>query len=116
MILPTIGRVVVYRSRTGHYCVPAIVTATQETLWREGVERGDVPDLDSSEHVHLAVLSPGGTGGVEAPEDPLRAVMLLGYVEHNVPFFDLTPVAVAPEPGPSEMEMLPRTWAWPPRR
>jgi len=58
-MLPTIGRVVIYRSRTGQYDVPAIVNATRETLWEVGVERGDVPALSSETHVHLTVFTPG---------------------------------------------------------
>lgn len=88
---PTIGRIVLYRSRTGNYTVPAMITATKETLapagveaWRESVEarerfehadeehraaRGGelpplrgVPPLSSDMHVHLAVFTPGIPG------------------------------------------------------
>jgi hypothetical protein len=81
---------VVYRSKTGNYDVPAIVTATVDTLWSEGVERGDVEPLDSPQHVHLHVLTPGAQGS---------------YQEFNVPFAD--PAA----PGAP----APRSWRWPTR-
>lgn len=59
---PTIGRVVIYRSRTGDYIVPAIVTATLDTLHRPNVEAGYIADLSSDEHVHLTVFTPGKPG------------------------------------------------------
>lgn len=82
--VPTIGRVVIYRSRLGHYSVPAVVTATQETLWPEGVERGDVPALSSPLHVHLHVLTPGRKSS---------------YAEHDVPL--------------DESGETPGSWSWP---
>ncbi|RKQ90482.1 hypothetical protein C8N24_0287 [Solirubrobacter pauli] len=36
---PTLGSTVIYRSKTGNYDLAAIVTATADTLWPEGVER-----------------------------------------------------------------------------
>lgn len=80
---PSLGRIVHYRSKTGNYMLAAIITATHESLWPEGVERGDVPTLDGPDHVHLHVFTPGGNGG---------------YQEHNVPLDD---------------ELTPRTWRWP---
>lgn len=59
---PTIGRIVIYRSRTGAYDCPAIVTATQDTLFRPNVEAGLIADLTSPEHVHLTVFTPGKPG------------------------------------------------------
>lgn len=59
---PTIGRIVVYRSRTGGYDVPAIITATRDTLNRKVVQAGYVPDLTDDEHVHLTVFTPGMPG------------------------------------------------------
>lgn len=91
---PTIGRIVHYRSKTGNYTLPAIITATRDSLWPEGVERGDVPALsDDGLHVHLHVLTPGS---------------LRGYQEHDVPFHagELVEGPDAQEPG---------TWKWPPR-
>lgn len=93
MMAPTIGRIVHYRSRTGNYTCPAIVTATQDTLWREGVERGDVPELTGPMDVHLHVFTPGAQGS---------------YSEHNVPYAGEAPVLgeFAGQP--------PRSWTWPP--
>lgn len=62
MSKPTIGRIVIYRSRTGDYDVPAVINATVDTLSSKGVELGRVPTLSSPEHVHLTVLTPGKPG------------------------------------------------------
>jgi hypothetical protein len=59
---PTIGRVVVYRSRTGDYDVPAVISATQDTLFRPAVDARVMPDLESPAHVHLTVFTPGPQG------------------------------------------------------
>ena len=96
-MLPTVGRMVLYRSRTGAYVVPAFVTATTTTLNPAGVEaygswcverdeyeamdgaqrlahgfapapRG-VPGLTSDLHVHLHVLTPGLPGQRAAATD-----------------------------------------------
>lgn len=84
---PSIGRIVLYRSRTGNYTLPAVVTATQDTLWAEGVERGDVPGLASEQHVHLHVFTPGTQGS---------------YAEHDVPMDDR-----------AAGEQAPGSWRWP---
>jgi hypothetical protein len=80
---PSIGRIVEYRSNTGNYTIPAVITATIDTLYRPGVEAGHVPDLSSVECVHLEVFTPGEQGR---------------YQEHDVAF--------DPDAGP-------RTWRWP---
>jgi len=66
---PTIGRIVIYRSRTGDYDVPAVITATQETLNPKGVQlyiesdgKKGVPPLSNDDRVHLTVLTPGLPG------------------------------------------------------
>jgi hypothetical protein len=59
---PTIGRIVIYKSRTGKYVVPAIITATKETLNPEGVAGGFIEDLTDGDHVHLTVFTPGKPG------------------------------------------------------
>jgi hypothetical protein len=87
---PTIGRIVLYRSATGNYTCPAVVTATEDTLWPEGVARGDVPGLDSPLHVHLQVFTPGDLGA---------------YTEHNVPNSGVAARTIDEQP--------PRSWAWP---
>lgn len=61
-MLITIGRVVLYRSRTGNYSVPAIVTATVDTLYQPNVDAGFIPGLSSDTHVHLHVMTPGTPG------------------------------------------------------
>lgn len=84
----TIGRVVIYRSKTGRYSVPAIVTATVDTLYRPAVEGGHIPDLDSPDHVHLTVLTPGTPGERMPHTDPSITAVNAGgtYQEWNVPF------------------------------
>lgn len=59
---PTIGRIVLYRSRTGQYTVPAIITATSITLNPSGVKAGGVAPLTDSQNVHLTVFTPGKPG------------------------------------------------------
>ena len=54
---PTIGRVVWYRSKHGELIVPAIITATPESL--TDVDRGHVPELAEGT-VHLVILHPTG--------------------------------------------------------
>lgn len=66
---PTIGRIVLYRSRTGDYDCPAIVTATEETLNPKGVELGHVPALRGEYTVHLTVFTPGKPGMRRGAED-----------------------------------------------
>lgn len=90
---PTIGRIVHYRSKTGNYTLPAIITATTETLWPGGVEREPELALSSELHVHLHVLTPGAQGD---------------YTEHDVPCHEALPVE-SPE------AQAPGTWRWPPR-
>lgn len=79
---PPIGAVVMYRARTRDYVLPAIVTATVDSLDRRGVVRGDVPDITGEEHVHLNVMSCGPS---------------LCYQEFDIPY------SSHPEPG---------TWGW----
>jgi hypothetical protein len=57
-----IGRIVVYRSRTGDYDVPAIINCTTDSINEQGVEAGHVPPLSSERHVHLTVFTPGRPG------------------------------------------------------
>lgn len=105
---PTIGRIVIYRSRTGEYDVPAIVTATTETLNRKGVETGHVPDLSSPDHVHLTVLTPGlpGLRGCAGDvrvtsEHPISENVAGTYQEWDIEF---------------DLEGGPGTWRWPAMR
>jgi hypothetical protein len=112
--LPTIGRIVVYRSRSARYVMPAVVSATRETLWRPGVEAGALPDLDSDRHVHLTVFTPGRQGHTTG-EQSLAPVAHEGgpspfprsenqggtYTEWNVPH--------------DESGETPGSWSWPVR-
>ncbi|TDB88365.1 hypothetical protein E1264_11835 [Actinomadura sp. KC216] len=89
---PTLGRIVHYRGKQGLTAMrAAIVTATTATLDPRGVEAGQVPALDSDEHVHLWVFTPGEQGG---------------FAEFNVPRGE------APDPGE---EIPPGSWGWPSR-
>lgn len=105
----TIGRVVIYRSRTGDYDVPAIVSATTDTLNPKGVELGHVPALSTPNHVHLTVLTPGKPGKRRDADDFLvesphgRGENVAGtYQEWDI--------------GPAEGdEPAPGTWRWPER-
>jgi hypothetical protein len=109
---PTIGRIVIYRSRTGDYDVPAIVNATQDTLNLEGVEKGYVPPLSDARHVHLTVLTPGVPGmrtqardfKVESPYG--RSENVAGtYQEWDIPEH-VAGYGDGPQPG---------SWRWPAR-
>lgn len=100
---PTIGRIVVYRSRTGKYSIPAIINCTVDTINPDGVEAGHLPGLSSEDHVHLTVFTPGvpgmrgGAGDflVESPHG--RGENVAGcYQEWDI----------APGTGPGE-------WSWP---
>ena len=102
---PTIGRIVRYRSRTGNYSIPAIITATQDTLYGPGVEGGFVPDLDSEDHVHLTVFTPGKPGKrgdaddfVAESTEPISENVAGCYQEWNIPYSPL---------------LEPVTWMWP---
>jgi hypothetical protein len=136
MTEPSIGRVVWYRSRTGRYTVPAIITATTETLAPEGVEAGHVPALSSPTHVHLHVLTPGKPGPRATAEDfvgrkdaPVSENVGGGYQEFDVPFFEAPMVSdgkggerhAVVSCGPridryGEVEQLAGSWTWPERR
>lgn len=86
--VPTIGRIVLYRSKRNPYDLPAIIVATTDSLWEGGVERGDVPGLFSDQHVHLVVLTPGA---------------LKTYHEYNIPL-SVPDADGTPQPG---------SWRWP---
>lgn len=85
---PSLGRIVHYRGKQGLLAMrAAIVTADVGSLDPRGVESGEVPALDSDQHVHLWVFTPGAQGG---------------FAEFNVPL---------DEPGMCR----PGTWQWPTR-
>lgn len=87
---PTLGRIVHYRGKLGFYAMrAAIVTCDVKSLDPRGVEQGVIPVLDSDQHVHLWVFTPGESGG---------------FTEYNV--------------APGELvdgQIPPGTWCWPPR-
>lgn len=86
---PTIGKTVHYRGREGRQAVrAAIVTCDVDTLDPAGVDAGDVPGLDSVQHVHLWVFTPSERGG---------------FAEYNVARGDRDEDGVFP----------PGTWTWP---
>lgn len=89
---PTLGQIVHYRGKQGLNAMrAAIVTADVRSLDPRGVEAGAIPALDSDEHLHLWVFTPGEAGG---------------FTEYNVPRGE------SPEPGE---EIPPGSWCWPPR-
>lgn len=113
---PTIGRIVVYRSRTGAWSVPAIVAATQDTLNRELVEGGYCPDLSGSRCVHLVVFSPGRP--MTAQEQVERQANFVAPSEHGADVnmggtFREWDVRMGTNDGPTQE---PGTWRWPVRR
>lgn len=119
-VKPTIGRIVIYRSRTGDYDVPAVVNCTTETLSPKGVEAGHVPPLSSDTHIHLTVFTPGQPGLRHGAEDfkvesPYgRSENVAGcYQEWDIPQDQLPP----PEKilAGERSEPKPGTWRWPER-
>jgi hypothetical protein len=104
---PTLGRIVIYRSRTGDYDVPAIVNCTVESINPKGVEAGHVPPLTDFANVHLTVFSPGKPGLRKGAEDfkvtsdhPVSENVSGCYQEWDIPF---------------DSEGGPGTWRWPAR-
>jgi hypothetical protein len=93
---PTLGRIVHYRGKQGLLAPrAAIVTADVSSLDPRGVESGEVPALDSDEHVHLWVFTPGEKGG---------------FAEFNVPRGEPSGLELA-----TAGTIPPGTWCWPPR-
>lgn len=122
MQLPTLGRVVIYRSRTGNYSAPALVTATIDTLAPVGLElfefsegKAGVPPLSSPTHVHLAVFTPGLPGLRAGAQDFVtedspggRSENVNGvYQEWDVPLSAIDPALDPEQPA--------GTWHWPVR-
>lgn len=111
MNVPSLGRIVIYRSRTGAYECPAIITATRDSLVIENVEKGWIPPLSNEMNIHLTVFSAGnpnrGRTVEEAEKDFLvksehghSANMGGTYQEWDIPY--------DPAGGPG-------TWRWPER-
>jgi hypothetical protein len=122
-VRPSIGRVVIYRSRTGGYDVPAIITATTDTLASAGVEawkatdgKAGVPPLSSPDHVHLTVFTPGIPGQRAGADDFLvesehgRGENVSGcYQEWDIPQSPHQAGELAPDASGAG------TWRWPER-
>jgi hypothetical protein len=102
---PSIGRIVLYRSKTGDYDLPAVITGTRDSMSAMGLvrtsqEEGERLVLSTDTHVHLEVMTPGEKGR---------------YQEHNVPQHAATlaeSIGVRREGRP---EPEPGTWRWPER-
>lgn len=110
---PTIGRIVIYHSRTDDYDVPAIVTATTETLNRKGVEAGRIPDLTvpdlADEHyVHLTVFT-GGVPGQRSSAEDFEVESRFGRSENVAGCYQEWDIPYDENGGPG-------TWRWPERR
>lgn len=98
-----IGRVVIYRSRTGDYDVPAIVNCTVDTISVKGVELGHVPALSGNNCVHLTVFTPGKPGTARPGNEPNPAQTSGCYQEWDI---GEATSQENPEPG---------SWRWPVR-
>lgn len=117
---PSIGRVVIYRSRTGTYSMPALISATVDTLHRPNVDAGHVPDLTSGRHVHLTVFTPGILGQRSASTDPelgkanppAGGSLQEWDIAEWEPRLDQAGDAFA---AGDYTAQPPGTWAWPPR-
>lgn len=124
---PTLGRIVIYRSRTGDYDVPAVVTCTAESIAQRGVEmfaktdgKAGVPPLTGVGHVHLTVLTPG------IPSELTRRADAEDFIvepEHGLPVSENAsgtyqewdiPMNCANCEAGGETPM-PGTWRWPAR-
>lgn len=106
--LPSIGRIVVYRSRTDKYDLPGVVNCTRDTLNPEGVEMGNLPDLSDDLHVHLTVFSPGSSG-LRAQAADFVAESPHGRHENHGGTYTEWNVGYDPQGAPG-------TWRWPERR
>ena len=105
----TIGRVVIYRSKTGSYDLPAIVNCTVATLDPAGVAAGHVPELTNPARVHLTVFTCGKQGTAREGNEVNNEAAGGSYQEFNIPQF------VAPAEGEPPQEPVAGTWRWPER-
>lgn len=109
MPLPTLCRIVRYRSRTAKYSLAAIVTADVTTLFREGVAAGNIPDLTDETHVHLTVFTPGFAGRINPSTDPDMAAAMVAKSTPAGGSYQEWDVAE------DQSGETPGTWSWPPR-
>lgn len=107
----TITRAVVYRSKTGAYDLPAVVTATVDTIDPKGVSLGHVPELTGPSRVHLTVFTCGKQGTAREGNVVNNEAAGGSYQEFNIPQF------VVPEVGAEDapVEVVAGTWRWPAR-
>lgn len=115
---PTIGRIVHYRSRTGKYTVPAIITATKDSIVEENVEKGYIEGLSDENCVHLSVFTPGKPGKRADADDfvarkdaPISENTNGVYQEWDVPFDSGARSESDSDPDVQKAG----TWMWPPR-
>jgi hypothetical protein len=105
-----IGRVVIYRSKTGKYDLPAIVNCTTATLDPEGVKLGHVPELSTPDAVHLTVFTCGKEGTSREGNVVNNEAAGGSYQEFNIPMSGFSPATATegdePQPG---------TWRFPER-
>jgi hypothetical protein len=112
---PTIGRIVIYKSKTGDYVMPAIIAATTATLHRPNVEAGHIPDLDSDTHVHLIVFTTGIPGEVSTNTAEQRPELVMPD-RVNRPFGGTFQEWNIPQSQAAEnVEHDAGSWFWPPR-
>ncbi len=102
---PVLGGIVIYRSRTGNYDVPAIINCTAESISPEGVELGHVPPLSGNECVHLTVFTPGKPGTARQGNEVNEAQTSGCYQEWDIPR--------AYERYEADGEPQPGSWRWP---
>lgn len=100
-----IGRIVTYRSKTGAYDLPAIVTATIATLDPEGVDQGHVAQLTAPSRVHLTVFTCGIPGTAREGSEVNDQALGGSYQEFNIPQFA----------GEAGAEVVAGTWRFPER-
>jgi len=119
---PALTRAVLYRSRTGSYTVPAVITCTTRSLNPAGVEAGNLPPLSSDNHVHLTVFTPGKQGlradasdFVVEPQWPVSENQGGTYQEFDIPLWEPQGSEV-PTWESGDYSVQPAgTWAWPQR-
>lgn len=105
-----LGRIVIYRSKTGSYDLPAVVTATVDTLDPKGVELGHVPALSGPAHVHLTVFTCGKQGTARVDNKVNNEAAGGTYQEFNIPNEFLG------DEKAGDSEPSPGTWRWPVRK
>lgn len=111
---PTIGRIVIFRSRTGDYDVPAMVTATKETLNPRNVEAGHIPGVSSETNVHLTVFTPGPPGK-RADAADFKTESEHGRSENVAGTYQEWDVPQETQEGIAPASAMPGSWRWPDR-